>query len=175
MDELIINNVCYSNIIPTKIGLNLDKGIFLIRAYEEDSKSKKKYLRNAIILADDEIITSTFSDTAHFMEELNLFDYGNDQNKYLNISEYKKTKSLKLKIDSHNIYISKSEAKTIYKLFNLSLMGYFLTRVLEYEYRFTPETLAKLLFDDDLQINLDKDHDEKEEEEEKIELKKKIK
>jgi hypothetical protein len=80
------------------------------------------------------------------MEELNLFDIGNNQNKYLDITEYQSTKNLKLKHNGDgNIFISKSEAKAMYKIFNLAFLGYSVATVLEKEYRFTPQDLTKLL------------------------------
>ncbi|MCX6051047.1 MAG: hypothetical protein NTZ60_00900 [Campylobacterales bacterium] len=130
------------------VSLNLDKGIYLLHIFEEDRIVKKKYIRNELILVGNQILTSTFSDTVHFMEELSLFDGGNDQNKYLTIAEHQKTKNLKLKIDGdENIFISKSEARAMYKIFNLAFMGYSVSVVLEREYRFTPQNLTKLLHD----------------------------
>jgi len=149
MDELIkVADEYHNRLDITAVPLNFDKEIYLLRAFEEDHEVKKKYIRNAGILVKDFLLASTFSDTVHFMEELFLFDIGNDQNKYLTIAEHQKTKNLKLKIDGENsIYISKSEARAIYKLFNLSMMGYSISRVLEHEYRFTPQHLTRLLYD----------------------------
>jgi len=130
-------------VIP--ISLNLDKKISLIHVFEEDSVLNKKYIRNELILVNNQILTSTFSDTVHFMEELSLFDTGNDQNKYLAVAEHQKIKNLKLKNIDDNIFISKSEAKAMNRLFNMALMGYSLSVVLEKEFRFTPQNLTKLL------------------------------
>jgi hypothetical protein len=147
MDELTRKSDNF-DITMTKVGLNFDKEIYLLRAFEEDQIAKKKYLRTAGILVGDELLTSTFADTTHCMEELNLFDFGNSQNKYFAVTEYQSTKNLKLIIDEKNkkyIFISKSEAKTMYKLFNMSLIGYSLARVLEFEYRFTPQSISTAL------------------------------
>lgn len=144
MDELTVRNENF-DITLTKVGLNFDKEIYLLRAFEEDQFAKKKYLRTAGILVGDELLTSTFADTTHFMEELNLFDFGNNQNKYFAVTEYIGTPNLKLKIDDKNVFISKAEAKTMYKLFNMSLIGYSLARVLEFEYRFTPQSISTAL------------------------------
>ena len=128
------------------VSLNLDKEIYLIHTYEEDKVVKKKLIRNELILIGDKILTSIFSDTVHFMEELNLFDIGNSQNKYLDITEYKNTKNLKLKHNGDkNVFISKSEAKAIYKIYNFALSGCSLTSVIEKEFRFTPQILTQLL------------------------------
>jgi hypothetical protein len=131
-------------IIP--VALNLDKEIYLLHIFEEENTLNKKYIRNELILVKNQILTSTFCDTVHFMEELNLFDIGNNQNKYLDITEYQSTKNLKLKHNGDgNIFISKSEAKAMYKIFNLAFLGYSVATVLEKEYRFTPQDLTKLL------------------------------
>ena len=128
------------------VSLNLDKEIYLIHTYEDDRILKKKFIRNELILIGDKILTSTFSDTVHFMEELNLFDIGNSQNKYLDITEYQNIKNLKLKHNGdENIFISKSEAKAINRLFNTALLGYSLTSLTEKEFRFTPQMLTKFL------------------------------
>ena len=146
MDEIINETNYYSDLEITTVPLNLDKNIKLVRVFEDDLSNKKKYVRSACIIVNNTILTATFSDTIHFLEELNLFDFGNSQNKYLSITEYKSTKNLKLVCDiEDNIFISKSEAKAMYKLFNLSLVGYSMSRVLEYEFRLTPQHLTQLL------------------------------
>jgi hypothetical protein len=138
-------------IIP--VALNLDKGIYLLHIFEEDKVAKKKFIRNELILIKNQILTSTFSDTIHFMEELNLFDIGNNQNKYLDVSEYQSTKNLKIKYNGdQNIFISKSEAKAMNRIFNLAFIGYSVATVLEKEFRFTPQFLAKLLHENQLLI-----------------------
>lgn len=137
------------NVVP--VSLNLDKQIYLLHIFEEDHSVNKKYIRNELVLVGNQILTSTFSDTVHFMEELNLFDFGNSQNKYLDITEYKSTKNLKLKHNGiENIFISKSEAKAMYKLFNLAFIGYSVSTVLEKEFRFTPQHLTELLYENKL-------------------------
>ena len=128
------------------VSLNLDKEIYLIHVYEDDKILKKKFIRNELVLIGNQLLTSTFSDTVHFMEELNLFDMGNSQNKYLDITEYQNIKNLKLKHNGdENIFISKSEAKAINRLFNTALLGYSLTSLTEKEFRFTPQMLTKFL------------------------------
>lgn len=133
------------------IALNLDKEIFLLSIYEENLHLKKKFIRNELIIVGNELLTSTFSDSVHFMEEINLFDVGNNQNKYLDVTEYQSTRNLKLKHSGDkNIFISKSEAKAIYKIFNLAFMGYSVAAVLEREFKFTPQLLTKILYQNQL-------------------------
>lgn len=143
MDELTTDKKCY-NIVLTKAALNLDKKIYLIRAFDEDLQVNKKYLISAAILVCDELLTSTFPDTMHWMEELYLFDIGNDQNKYFTVTQHQKIKNLQMKTNNGNIFISKSESKAMYKLFKMSLIGYSLSLVLKLEFEFTPYYLANL-------------------------------
>lgn len=158
IDELTTHTVV-KDMVLTKVALSLDKHIYLVRAFEHDFERQKKYLRNAAFLVQCELLTTTFTDTIHFLEELNLFDGGNDQNKYLTIAEHKSTKNLKLKLADNTVFISKSEAKAICRLFNMSLLGYSMIRVLEFEYRFSPESLTKALFENDY-LSLPKDDEE---------------
>lgn len=151
MNEIITLNDFGSELKMIKVLLNLDKEIYLLHIFEENYNLNKKFIRGELILIENEIFTSTFADTVHFMEELNLFDFGNNQNKYLDITEYKNTKNLKLKTnEDKNIFISKSEAKAIYKLFNMAFLGYSVATVLEKEFRVTPQILTKLLHDNNL-------------------------
>ena len=132
-------------LVPKLIILNLDKRIFLLNILEEDNRAKKKYIRSQLIAVNNQILTFGFSDTVHFMEELALFDAGNDQNKYFTISEHQNTKNLKIKNIRSNIFISKSAAKAMCRLFNLSLNGYSLSTVLENEVIFSSENIETFL------------------------------
>lgn len=133
-------------LLPIAIPLDENQGIYLIQIFEQNHEAKKKYLRGELILVNDCILTSTFCDTIHFMEEINLFDSGNDQNRYLSVTEYKATKNLKLKYDGNvDVFISKSVARGMYKIFNMSFSGYSISAILEREFRFTPQSLTQLL------------------------------
>ncbi|WP_310440988.1 hypothetical protein [Sulfurimonas sp.] len=135
-----------TELLPVRVNLDSDVGMLLIQVFEPNEKTKKKYLRGELIMVQNHILTSTFCDATHFMEEVNLFDYGNDQNKYLAIAEYKKTKNLKLKYAGDiDVFISKSAARAIYKIFNRALSGYSTAAILEKEIVFTPQMLTKLL------------------------------
>ena len=144
----INNNIDY--LTSRLVILNLEKRIFLLNVLQEDSRAKKKYIRSQLIAANNQILTFGFSETVHFMEELALFDAGNDQNRYFTISEHQNTKNLKLKNVRSNIFISKSEAKAMYRLFNLSLIGYSLSTILESEAIFTLDSLDELLQQHDI-------------------------
>lgn len=131
-------------IVP--VDLNLDKEIYLLHVFENNKDLNKKFIRAELVLVGMHILTTRFSDTIHFFEELKLFDYGNNQNKYLDITEYKATKNLKLKYHGDNdVFIAKSEALAIKKKYDLAFHGYSTVRLLENEYIFTAQTLTKLL------------------------------
>jgi hypothetical protein len=144
-NDLIDINNNIDCLIPKLIILNLDKRIFLLNVLQEDNRAKKKYIRSQLIAVNSQILTLGFSDTLHFMEELALFDAGNDQNRYFTISEHQNTKNLKIKNIRSNIFISKSEAKAICRLFNLSLNGYSLSTVLENGVIFSAEDIENFL------------------------------
>ena len=144
-NDLIDINNNMDCLIPKLIVLNLDKRIFLLNVLQEDNRAKKKYIRSQLIAVNSQILTFGFSDTLHFMEELALFDAGSDQNRYFTISEHQNTKNLKIKNIRSNIFISKSEAKAMCRLFNLSLNGYSLSTVLENGVIFSAEDIENFL------------------------------
>ena len=144
-NDLIDINNNMDCLIPKLIVLNLNKRIFLLNVLQEDNSAKKKYIRSQLIAVNSQILTFGFSDTLHFMEELALFDAGSDQNRYFTISEHQNTKNLKIKNIRSNIFISKSEAKAMCRLFNLSLNGYSLSTVLENGVIFSAEDIENFL------------------------------
>lgn len=146
MDEIITISNELSNLELTKVALNYDVRVSLILAFEYDNIARKKYLRSTAIMIKDELVTTNDADTTQLIEELILFDYGNEQNRYFSIEQHKNVKNLKL--NNTKIYISKSQAKAICKMYNKGLAGYSLVRLMEYEYRFTPQSLATLLYHD---------------------------
>lgn len=151
MDDLVKEYDKYNKLEFRDIALERDNAIYLLKAIEVDSSNKRSYIRNVGIRVGTTVVTSNFCDTVHFMEELKLFDTGNSQNKYFEVVEYQKNKNLKLKLETDsNIFISKAQAKGIYKNYNLSFLGYSMARVLEYEFTFTPEILTKILFENKL-------------------------
>jgi len=144
MDEIIKESYS-TDILITHVVLNQQKDIKLLRGYEEDYDNKKRYMRNFVIMIKNEFITSNIADSMLFKEELSLFEKGDDQNKYLKLTSRligkKQNISLKLNLaDKSEIFISKSEAKAIVKLFEMSLQGYSFARLLEFETKQTAQT-----------------------------------
>lgn len=152
-DQIVITDEIGTKLKIVPVALNKNKKICLLHVFEENLISKKKYIRNELVLVEDQILTSTFADTVHFFEELAMFDGGNDQNKYLRVAEHQATKNLMLKLENEKkIYLSKAEARAMTKIFNLAFLGYSVTSLLENEFFFTPEHLTKLLFENNFFI-----------------------
>ena len=132
--------------------LNVDKDIKLIRFFEINSKTKKRYIRNMIIMVKDEFVASNITDVIQFIEEIKAFYQGDAQNKFLKIVTRKlnstSVQSLELElIDQDKIYLSHSESRTIGKLFSLSMQGYSMANILEFEQQKDTKTWADLLFE----------------------------
>ena len=143
MDERIENIFYDGEMIIIRTPLNKDEKIYLLRAYLIEKN--KKYLKGFAILVKNTLFAANFADTVLAFEELNLFDRGDAKNKFFEIVEHQKIKNLQLKINGSNTFIPRSSAKAMYKIYNLSFAGYSLARLLEDEYRFTPQNLAQLL------------------------------
>lgn len=144
MDEMI-EKYSGNKIDISDVSLNNDKNIKLLRGFEVDESARKKYMRNIVIMVDDEFITSNMADTMIFKEELALFNFGDKQNKYLVPSsrkiEQENVNSLDLTLsDGKVIHIARSEAKAMVGLWNLALKGYSFVRLLEFEKEQTLET-----------------------------------
>ena len=144
MDELIIayqeNQIEISHVV-----LNQDKDIKLLRGFEQDAGNKKRYMRNIVIMIADEFVTSNIADSMLFKEELALFNQGDAQNKYFlplerTLSEERVNSLVLTLVDNQKIYISKSEARAIVSLWNMSMQGYSFSRLLEFETKQTLET-----------------------------------
>lgn len=135
---------------PTVVDLHNKKQIALVRAFEVDAKNSKKYMRNVLFVVENEVISDNFADTILLKEELKLFDKGDEQNTFFKVVSRelngKKVISLELCLDSgKKIYISKSEAKAIVDIWNMSMQGYSFARILEYENRQTLESWTNIL------------------------------
>lgn len=149
MDELIKRDE--TNIQePTVVPLHNKKKIALLRAFEVDLRNNKKYMRNVLFIVENEVMTDNFSDTILLKEELKLFDKGDEQNTFFRVVERelkgKKVTSLELSLDGgKKIYISKSEAKAIVDIWNMSMQGYSFSRILEYENQQTLESWTNIL------------------------------
>ena len=148
MDEIITKDV-KNDIHITTVMLSKKNDIKLLRGFELDGK--KKYMRNYVIIIKNEFITSNISESVLLREELLLFDRGDGANQFCKINKRKVGEEFRisLKIELTNkkpIYISKSEAKSIVSIFNMALMGYSFSRLLEFENKQTLESWANALY-----------------------------
>ncbi len=150
MDELI-NKDTINKPELTVVPLNNKHRIGLGRAFEIDTKTKKKYMRNIVFIIDNEFVTDNMADSVLFKEELILFDKGDGQNKFLKLTKRKledeNVISLELKLDNEKeIFISRSEARAMVSLYNMSMQGYSFARILEYETQQTLQSWTNILY-----------------------------
>lgn len=134
-----------NNIVISHVILNHDKDIKLLRGFEENTKAKKRYIRNIVIMIGNEFITSNLADSILLKEELALFNFGDKQNKYFFPSsrtiKQQSVNSLDLTLSNGKvIHICKSEAKAMVVIWNMALQGYSFSRLLELEKKQTLET-----------------------------------
>jgi len=144
MDELV-EEYKGNTIMISHVVLNQSKNIKLLRGFEHDTKSNKRYMRNIVIMVDDEFVTSNISDSMLLKEELALFNHGDVQNKYFFPSartlEDERVNSLVLTLSNNKkIHVSRSEARAMVSLWNMAMQGYSFSRLLEFEKSQTLET-----------------------------------
>ena len=154
MDELIKKDHINKPEL-TVVHLHNKKKIDLGRAFEIDARNNRKYMRNILFAIENEAITDNFADTILLKEELKLFDKGDEQNTFFKVVQRelngKKVTSLELCLDSgKQIYISKSEAKAIVDIWNMSMQGYSFARILEHENTQTLESWTNILYQSNL-------------------------
>lgn len=143
MDELVIEKRMGYYI--THVVLNVKHDIKMLRGFNVDEKSGKRYMANLMIMVGDEPITSHYADSIQFKEELALFDRGDNQNIFLTIVAKQIEKSQKKSdntpptlyslqpkiINNKNVFISRSEAKAMTKIWEMGLQGFTFTGLVE--------------------------------------------
>jgi len=129
--------------------LNNDKDIKLLRGFEVDPSINKRYMRNIVVMVENEFVTSNLTDSAQFKEELILFSTGDPQNKYLYPTTRTINKesvySLVLTLAEKKVFIGKAEAKAMVTVWNMAMQGYSFSRLSEYEANQTLETWTSAL------------------------------
>ncbi len=150
MDDLIFKDELNRPEL-TVVPLNNKHEISLLRAFEVDLKTKKKYMRNVVFMIQNEFITDNMADSVLLKEELILFEKGDEQNTFFQLKSRKIKEShilsLSLKLESgKTIYISKSQARAIVSLWNMAMMGYSFARILEFETQQTIQSWTQALY-----------------------------
>ena len=151
MDDLIFKDELNRPEL-TVVPLNNKHEISLLRAFEVDLKTKKKYMRNVVFMIQNEFITDNMADSVLLKEELILFEKGDEQNTFFQLKSRKIKEShilsLSLTLDSgKTIYISKSQARAIVSLWNMAMMGYSFARILEFETQQTIQSWTQALYE----------------------------
>lgn len=151
MDDLIFKDELNRPEL-TVVPLNNKHEISLLRAFEIDTKTQKKYMRNIVFMIQNEFITDNMADSVLLKEELILFEKGDEQNTFFQLKSRKIKEShilsLSLTLDSgKTIYISKSQARAIVSLWNMAMMGYSFARILEFETQQTIQSWTQALYE----------------------------
>jgi len=151
MDDLIFKDELNRPEL-TVVPLNNKHEISLLRAFEIDTKTQKKYMRNVVFMIQNEFITDNMADSVLLKEELILFEKGDEQNTFFQLKSRKIKEShilsLSLTLDSgKTIYISKSQARAIVSLWNMAMMGYSFARILEFETQQTIQSWTQALYE----------------------------
>lgn len=144
IDEILTDTIP-ENVSLRAITMLYEKKIFLIYAREEDKAKQRSYARSILIMVGNELVTSNYADTMLLFSEIKLFDYGNKQNRFTTIEKFDGDINLKLKLSTGHVYLSKAEAATMLVIYAESKMGISLQRLLNFELRFTRETLVRFL------------------------------
>jgi len=154
MDELIFEDAMDRPMLSV-VPLNNKHKISLLRAFEVDLQSNKKYMKNVVFMIENEFITDNMADTVLLKEELILFEKGDKQNTFFKLKSRKfkdsNVLSLSLTLDSgKTIHISKSEARAIVSLWNMAMMGYSFSRIMEFETKQTARSWTQALYNNNL-------------------------
>lgn len=130
MDELIHEK--HMGYYLTRFPLNHEHNIMLIRRFGVDEALNERYLLDLLIMCGEELITANTTDSIQFYEELALFDRGDANNKFLKPVQRQAKNSLELSLNNGKvIYVKRSEAKTMVKLWDMSLQRLTFARLLE--------------------------------------------
>lgn len=148
MNDIIKPCSSYRNLsgyfIPSPINvetkpLNDELGINLLRVFELDLNEEKRYIRSFAILINNILFTINVRETETFINELLLFEKGDKNNKYFTIASKDSIISLKLKSEKINIYITKSQSKSIVEYFFKLNRNYNMSYAYEEEIELTLE------------------------------------
>jgi hypothetical protein len=134
MDKLIEDD--YMSYYLTQTVLSRDKNIIMVRAFRVKLDIKERYIVDIIIMCGEKLITTNTVDSIQLIEELALFDKGDENNKYLKVVQQKLKDnlvySLKLLLeDGVVIHIGRSDAKAINRIWDMSFQRFSFTRFLE--------------------------------------------
>lgn len=134
MDKLIEDGCMGYYLTPTV--LSHDKNIIMARAFRVNPEIDERYMVDIIIMCGEKLITTNTVDSIQLNEELVLFDRGDENNKFLKVIQEKRKDglvySLKLSLeDGDVIYIGRSEAKAMVRIWDMSLHRFSFARLVE--------------------------------------------
>lgn len=117
--------------------LSHQNDIVMVRSFHLNNELNERYMTDIVIMHKEQLITTNTADSIQFNEELALFDRGDENNKFLKVVQ-KKGKdggtiySLQLSFDDGSaIYIGRSQAKSMVKIWEMSLQRFSFARLVE--------------------------------------------
>lgn len=171
MDEVIYQVDKRAKFQVTHVTLNTRTNMRLLRVFEIDPlNDKKRYMRNVIIMLDNEIVSDVLADINQLREEIMSFDQGDKLNHFFQVSQInennqkisktsvnsdasvskesdrKVIKTLSYKLRSGEIiYLSKSECRGIIRSWNMAYEGFTFSRLSEHPLELSLYSLSDLL------------------------------
>lgn len=171
MDEVIYPIDIRAKFKVTHVTLNTRTNMRLLRVFEINPlNDKKRYMRNVIIMFDNEIVSDVLADINQLREEIMSFDQGDKLNHFFQINQInennKKLKKTSANIDTENISendkkvvktltyqlqsgeiirLSKSECRGIIRSWNMALEGFSFSRLSEHPLELSLYSLSDLL------------------------------
>lgn len=171
MDEIIYPVDKKAKLNVTHVTLNTRTKMKLLRVFEVDPlNTKKRYIRNFIIMFDNEIVSDVLADINQLREEIMSFDQGDKLNHFFQVGQInennKKLKKSSANIDTENISendkkviktltyqlqsgeiirLSKSECRGIIRSWNMALEGFTFSRLSEHPLELSLYSLSDLL------------------------------
>ena len=120
----------------TQTVLSHVKNIIMVRAFRVNPDINERYMVDIIIMCGEKLLTTNTVDSIQFNEELVSFDRGDENNKFLKVIQEKRKDglvySLKLSLeDGDVIYLGRSDAKAMNRIWDMSLQRFSFTRLLE--------------------------------------------
>lgn len=117
--------------------LSHQSDIVMVRSFNLNNELNERYMTDIAIMHEEQMITTNTADSIQFNEELALFDRGDENNKFLKVVQQKGkdggiVHSLKLSFDDGSaIYIGRSQAKSMVKIWEMSLQRFSFARLVE--------------------------------------------
>lgn len=129
-----------------RIWLCQNEKIALLRFYEIEEGSEKRYLRNLVVTVDGHIVTPSMSETLHLIAELSYpYEPSNNVLRYSEVNGVKYMCFCDNDAPYAKTKILLSEARKMKKTLNASMRHHSMSRIFDFDFFLTPEILVEFL------------------------------